>query len=273
MLALTRKLSHSEGEVMLERLSKLLYEDPVVSVAEFDGQFSLAAGGHLFRRILRDGHYEPALTARCRELLDRNRDVVDVGANVGFHTVMFSKAVAGRGRRVLAVEPMPAALGRLRKNIERNGVTPNVVVFEGVVSNAEGTVTIFSVPGLEEYSSLGAMAHPSIAGMPLEARQVTARTLDQVVDEHGLDCGFLKIDVEGVEHLVLEGGQRTLSQHRPVILAELSDPLLRKNGSSAKAIVTMLQSFGYEVTDPVYPHVPAGTRDFGDIICVPRLKG
>lgn len=269
-LALGRKLSHSGGEAMLERLSKLLCEDPVISVAEFDGKFSLAAGSHLFRRIVRDGQYEPALTERCRELLDRNRDVVDVGANVGFHTVMFSKAVAGR--RVLAVEPMPAAVGRLRKNIERNGVTSKVVVFEGVVSNAEGTVTINSVPGLEEYSSLGVMAHPSIAGMSIETRQVTARTLDQLIEEHGLDCGFLKIDVEGVEHLVLEGGQRTLLQHRPVILAELSDPLLRRNGSSAKMIVNMLQSLRYEVTDPVYPYVPAGTRDFSEILCVPRLK-
>ena len=68
---------------LVGRLSAMLVEDPVVKLAEFDGIFALSPRSHIFRRIATEGHYEPILTAKCREWLDRDRDVIDVGANYG----------------------------------------------------------------------------------------------------------------------------------------------------------------------------------------------
>jgi FkbM family methyltransferase len=261
--------SWSAGAVdnIFNRLGKLLITDPVLNVVEFGGQFAVAPGGHIFRRIVEHGEYEPTLTAYCRQFLDPERDAIDVGANIGFYTILMARTLPKR--RVLAVEPMPNSVARLKRNIFLNGVSSSVIVFEGVASDQPGWVEIKSVAGLEEYSSLGAMEHPSIVGQRTETHRVAALKLDQLVEEHKLDCGFLKVDVEGAEHLVLAGAQHVLARHRPVVMAELSDRLLRKNASSALAIVRMFEGIGYRVSDPLHPTEKPGYREYGDILCVP----
>lgn len=252
---------------LVGRLSAMLVDDPVVKVAEFDGTFALSPRSHIFRRIATEGHYEPVLTARCRELLDPDRDVIDVGANVGFHTIMLAKLL--RRGRLLAVEPTLNALSRLRRNIEMNGVGGKVTVFEGVASNAAGELEIKTLEGLEEYSTLGAMAHPSVSQQTYTVQRVAARTVDQLAEENGLDVGFMKVDVEGAEHLVFGGAGETLARCRPVVLSELSDTLLRKNGSSSAAVVRIFEDLGYRVVDPLHPGVKPGNIEFGDILCIP----
>ena len=200
-------------------------------------------------------------------MLDPHRDAVDIGANIGFYAVLFAKRLDGR--RVLAVEPTRNALARLRRNIALNAVESKTIVFEGVASNQSGWLEIKTISGLEEYSSLGAMDHPSIAGVAFVTERVEARTLDELVADHGLDCGFVKADVEGVEHTVFEGGQRTLAQQRPVVLSELSDYLLRKNGSSSLEVVRFFEALDYVVVDPQHPGEKPGRRLFGDILCLP----
>jgi FkbM family methyltransferase len=256
------------ANLALDRLIQLLAEDPVLEVVEFEGRFALDSRSRLFRRIVESGEYEPILTRRCLEMLDPQRDVVDVGANVGFHTVLLARHL--EHGRLLAVEPTRNALRRLRRNITLNAVESKVVVFEGVASNVPGWIEIKTVAGLEEFSSLGAMDHPAIAGAQFVTERVEARTLDQLVAEHGLDPGFIKVDVEGVEHLVFAGGQRTLAEHRPIVVSELSDYLLRKNGSSALDVVRSFEALNYSVVDPLHPDERPGLREFGDIVCVPR---
>ena len=252
----------------VERLASMLAEDPVLNVAEFDGVFALAPHSHIFRRLVTSGVYEPELTARCRALIDPDRDAVDIGANIGFHTVLFSKHLK-RGR-VLAVEPTRNALGRLKRNISLNNAAEKVTIFEGVASDTAGQIQIKTISGLEEYSTIGEMGHPSVGNAEVTMQTVEARTLDELVSEHKLDVGFIKVDVEGAEHLVFKGGQKTLERCRPVVLSELSDTLLRKNGSSAKAVVAMFEALDYVVIDPQRPAIKPGTVEFGDILCLPR---
>ncbi len=252
---------------LVGRLSAMLVEDPVVKLAEFDGIFALSPRSHIFRRIATEGHYEPILTAKCREWLDRDRDVIDVGANVGFHTIMLAKLL--RRGRLLALEPTKNALSRLRRNIEMNGVGGKVTVFEGVASNAAGEVEIKTLEGLEEYSTLGAMEHPSVRQQDYKVQHVAAKTVDQLVAEHGLDVGFMKVDVEGAEHLVFGGAKETLARCRPVVLSEVSDTLLRKNGSSSAEVVRIFEELGYHVVDPLHPGARPGSLEFGDILCIP----
>jgi len=259
---------NSRVDRVFDRLAELLAEDPVVKVAEFEGTFALSPRGALFRFVAEQGDYEPVLARKCVELLDPHRDAVDVGANIGFYAVLFAKRLDGR--RVLAVEPTRNALARLRRNIALNAVESKTIVFEGVASNQSGWLEIKTVSGLEEFSSLGAMDHPSIAGAAFVTERVEARTLDELVADHGLDCGFVKVDVEGVEHTVFEGGRRTLAQQRPVVLSELSDYLLRKNGSSSLEVVRFFEALDYVVVDPLRPGEKPGRRQFGDILCLPR---
>jgi FkbM family methyltransferase len=258
---------HAGANQMLARLVEAFAEDPVLRVAEFQGTFAVSARSHLFRRIVEAGEYEPVLTRLCLELLDQKRDVVDVGANIGLHTVLLAKQLDRR--RLLAVEPTRNALARLKRNIDLNGVG-NVTVFEGVASDAPAWLDIKTIDGLEEYSSLGVMGHPSVTGVQFATQRVEARTLDQLVSEHGLDCGFMKVDTEGMEHAVFGGARGILARQRPVVLSELSDVLLRKNGSSALDVIRIFESLDYIVTDPLHPGETPGAREFGDIICIPK---
>jgi FkbM family methyltransferase len=248
-------------------LSKSLVEDPVVQIASFSGRFAIGARSDILRRLMLTGSYESGLVDVCRRYVDPQRDVIDVGANIGLYTVLFASLAPAR--RVLAVEPTPAALARLRCNLAMNGVADRVDVFAGAASATELTVRMRVVTGREEYSTAGELAHPSASGAAHETLSVPGKTLDSLVVERGLDPGFVKIDVEGTEHAVLAGMVATIAAFRPVVLAELSDPLLKRNGSSAREVIEFLRQQGYVLTDPLAPGTAAGVRQFGDLLCVP----
>ena len=252
---------------VLANLSTVLVEDPVVRVDGYPGRYAIGAKSDIFRRVLVSGTYEPELAQVCREHVDAARDAIDVGANIGLYSLLLADLL--RGGRVLAIEPTPAALGRLRRNIVANGCDAQVLVYAGAAAASNGTVSIATVPGREEYSTAGALSHPSVGNAAFETIQIAAQTIDSLVAAFGLRPGFVKIDVEGMEHTVLAGMSSTIETFQPVILAELSDPLLRRNGSSAREILQRLRGYGYVISDPLAVNKAAGTRQYGDILCIP----
>lgn len=258
-------------EDVVRNLRNVLVSDPLVSVEEFQGVFSIDRRSDIFKRIVIDGLYDPDLVRYCKQYLISDKDVLDIGANIGFYAVMFAKNI--HGRRVLAVEPTRNALERLRKNIVLNRVEDIVIVFEGVVSDRAGKATIRVVPGKEEYSSVGVMEHPSIMEQQYASEEVASITVDELVARHDLNPGFMKVDVEGGEHPVFSGAKKVLSTWRPVILSELSNFLLTKNGSSSMDVINLIRQFDYDVLDPKDPSGPLGSKAFGDIICFPKETG
>jgi FkbM family methyltransferase len=267
---LKRALEPSRREIVedvLRNLERCLADDPLVNLREYDGTFSVDRRSHLFARIAAEGAYEPALAAACAAHLDPSRDAIDVGANVGFYTTLLARKLAAR--RVLAIEPTRNALVKLHGNLARNAVEDRVIVFEGVASDREGTLEINTVAGKEEYSSLGALSHPSVDGEERRTERVASATIDGLVLRHGLVPGFIKIDVEGAEHRVLSGATETLRAHRPVVLSELSASLLRRNGSSAAEVVAYMRRLGYRIVDPLRPSGAFAEKEFGDMLCLP----
>ena len=254
-----------------KEMSALMVEDPVIHVAEFSGEFRMSARSDLFKRVLINGSYEPELVHLIDRSIDFDRDVIDVGANIGFYTVMLAKRIAAE-RRVLAIEPTMNALIRLQSNIARNQVDLKVVVVHGVASDRSGEAELHVVPGLEEYSSIGAIVHPSIHDANSTAEAVHSFTLDELVVKYGLDPGFIKIDVEGGEKGVIEGAAATIATHRPIILAELSDSLLREQGTNAADVVSLLERFGYQVSDTDDEKIKPGSRPFSEVLCVPKSQ-
>lgn len=272
--AARRRLLGDKGAVQrdtLRSLGDVLVGDPVVRIDEFKGVFAVGPRSDLFLRVVIGGGYEPQLAGLCLRYLDPDRDVVDVGANVGFYTVMFARSIAHA--RVLSIEPTKNAIRRLRRNIEMNGVADKVEIYEGVASNIEGLAEIKTVAGKEEYSSLGAMDYPSIANEDWTLEAVTGATLDRLAEDMALNPGFLKIDVEGAEYQVLQGAERILRDSRPIILAELSDSLLRGSGSSAQDLLEFITAHGYDVFDPARPLGRPGEGGSGNILCFPSEMG
>lgn len=258
------------SEDMYKHFCSLVAEDPVLNVDEFCGSFVMGATSDIFKRLIMEGEYERDLVNACRSFIVPDRDIIDVGANIGFFSVWFGKNLDTG--KVIAVEPTPSALVLLVKNLVRNEVQNKVVVYNGALSDREGYVDVTVIPGKEEYSTIGSMCHPSTLDQRVERIKVRSATVDHIADEYSLDVGFIKLDVEGMEHTVLKGANHVLEKHRPVVVSELSNPLLTRNGASSIEVVNLIKSYGYRVVDPLMPTVTAGKREYCDILCVPEER-
>jgi FkbM family methyltransferase len=258
---------YQSAKAAFNALSDMLAEDPLIRAEEFGGSFRIDVRSDMFTRLVIYKQYEPLLAKVAVEFADDSRDFVDIGANVGFYSVLLARHLKkGHG---YAVEPTAKAFARLQANIKFNGVDDRVTAIKSAISDSKGSVQISVIPGKEEYSSLGGMNHPSIASLGFEVETVPAVTLDELVGQHDIDPGFLKIDVEGCEHMVLAGARETLTRHRPVILTELWDPLITKNGSSSRQVIAYLREFGYRIQDPISGEEVQESSPSLEILCLP----
>jgi FkbM family methyltransferase len=259
---------YSFQEKVYQRLCELLIEDPIIKVPEFQGVFVVDYSSDLFKRLLINKAYEPSLVNLVIEYLDKDRDAIDVGANIGFYTVLFAKNL-DKGK-VLSIEPTRNALHRLYKNIQLNNIVDKVIVFAGAVLDYVGRGQIKTLDGKEEYSTLGHWKHLAIKNENFTTYMVEVSTIDDLVSKYSLKPGFMKIDVEGMEHLVLKGSKTTLENKRPVILCELIDYLLKQNGSSSLEVINFLKSLDYIVIDAETPEIKPGSKKSTNILSIPK---
>lgn len=269
-----RRKLQARKETQFEAYHKRLLQhveegNVVVSVPDFDGSFEIDIRSNIFKRILKRGHYESDLARIVRSRVDRRRDAIDVGANVGFFTILLAKTVQAN-RRILAAEPAPLALKYLHGNIQRNRVSKMVTVYEGVLVDRPGSLTLNVIPGKEEYSSVFAIAHPSVKGATSVAINTEGDTLDNIVRHLALEPGFIKIDAEGAEHMVLQGARETLGRWRPVVLCEVSDILLSQSSMCSQDIIRLLESYGYTIVIADCPSQVIRSPFVGEILAVPR---
>jgi len=243
----------------------------VVRIPQFRGSFEIDAHSHSLKRALLHTIDGPERTELATRHVAPQKDVLDIGASIGLYTVVFSREISS-GNKVLSVEPTPRSRHYLRRNIERNGCTDSVIVFEGLAADAKRSYRLNVIPGMEEYSSLGDMVHPSIRGKSFEPVEVQGDTIDNLVGQFNLVPGLIKIDAEGAEYLVLSGAIETLKTYQPVILSELSDLLLRTFGHTSRMVIELLEEAGYEVSDALRPGTPVVAPFDGDILAVPRER-
>lgn len=260
----------ASGRRVISQLEARAVGDVVLRAPEFDAQaISVSPRSILFKSLLTGG-FEPLAAHLFRQFVQAtDGDVIDVGANIGLYSILAARQPGNR--KVLAVEPAPAALARLHVNLTANNCADRIIVHEGVVSDHDGEATLHIPADQEEMASLGVVrTRWELAAPPAEVR-VSATTLDGLVTKHSLRPSVIKIDVEGAEHLVFAGAQETLSQFRPLILCELTDYLLHPMGGDAQTIIAMLRERGYAVRDARSPahDVPPGPFD-GDIIAIPQ---
>ena len=153
------------------------------------------------------GAYEPETTAIIRALLRPGQTFVDVGAHVGYFTLLGARAVGPTGQ-VYAFEPAPTNLAVLAKNIQANGYDGRVTVVPKAVSNRSGTSRLF----VADSDSMWHTILPHWGGTHIE---VVTTTLDEFFEQAGWPpIHFVKIDVEGAEKEALEG-MAGLSRRNP----------------------------------------------------------
>ena len=241
----------------------------IIRVPDFAGSFEIDIRSHILRRLLRKKSYEPNLVSLINIYIDRQKEVIDVGANIGLFTVLFSKTIS-KGNKVLAVEPTPLAQEYLKKNLDRNECSDSVMIYEGISTDKQGNYKMNVISGMEEYSSLGNISHPAVVGKASCEIDIKGDTIDNMVERFGLTPGFLKIDTEGAEYLVLKGALHTIKKEAPIILSELDDDMLANCGANSKMVIDLLQGNGYEVRDANNMNAPIEAPFRGEIIAFPR---
>jgi FkbM family methyltransferase len=143
--------------------------------------------------------------------------VIDVGANIGTHTVFFAQRVGATGQ-VHAFEPQRIVFQSLCANLALNGLL-NVRAFHAAVAREPGTIAVPPV-AYAEPGNQGGVALATNATAAGEGERVPLMTLDGL----GIDrCRLLKIDVEGMELDVLEGGRSLVAAGRPIVYVENND--------------------------------------------------
>ncbi len=241
----------------------------VVRIPQFRGSFEIDVRSHTLKRAVLSRIDPPERVELATRQIDPQRDVLDIGANIGLYTIVFSKVISS-GHKVFSVEPTPRALELLHRNIKRNGCAESVIVFEGVATDAKGSCRLNVIPGMEQYSSLGELVHSSIQGKLYQSIEVRGDTIDNMVAQFGLVPGFIKVDTEGAEYLVFRGAMYTLEKHKPVIWFELSDLLLSSLGHTSRMVIGLLEEIGYEIRDALNPTAPITDPFDGEILAIPR---
>lgn len=207
-------------------------------------------GNDLTRFLYAGGAFDPNEFAFLVEFLRPGMTFVDAGANDGLYSLFASRLVGTQGK-VIAIEPSSRELARLTSNIRLNRLA-NVTIVPVAVSDHRGTVGL-RVADFEHagHNTLGDFSYPETSTEGIE--DVAVEPLDDVIERLELEwIDVVKLDVEGAEHLALEGAERSLRVHRPIVLLELFDAALRKQGSTGEDVLSFLTNLGYEsyVFDP-----------------------
>jgi FkbM family methyltransferase len=209
----------SSGNVLRVRADDLLIQGPV------DSWNVLAQ--------IRSRTFEPFEVQLFKELIEPRMTVLDIGANIGYYTLLAATIVGSKGR-IYAFEPDPRTVTSLEANVKANRLS-NVTVIPKAASDSEQLLE-FQQSRVATYSGLhGSMPDDSIVGTAL----VESVVVDDVLD--GASVDVIKCDVEGEEPAVLRGMQRTL-QNSPNLrlLVEFNPIALRAAGADPSSFLEEL---------------------------------
>ena len=184
------------------------------------------------------GAWEKSTIEFLNRNVNQNNVVIEVGANIGAHTLQIAK-LAGKKGRVIAIEPTQFAIEKLKKNISLNPNISNITVVKKVVSDVEAR----GKDAINSDWSMNSQQSP-------EKINFLSTTVDKLVE--GLELchvDLLKIDVDGYDYKVLKGAKETIRKEKPTIFIELCEYTLQQKGDSIVDIFNFLEGFGYECFD------------------------
>jgi FkbM family methyltransferase len=196
------------------------------------------------------GTYEPELQAALRELIQPSAVIYDVGANIGYVSLLLAKATGEMGR-VYAFEALPENADRWRKNMALNGMEARCSLFAGAVTQAAGPVhfLVHASGGMGKAAGSAGRQDQYQSGIT-----VPGISLDEFVYGQGNPPPqVVKMDIEGGEVLALPGMRRVLTEAHPLMLMELHGP------ESSRVAWKTLTAAGYQICwmRQGYPAVPS----------------
>jgi FkbM family methyltransferase len=242
----------------LYRSSGLKYIKQKFSWGELYVQFDWIGSNIYF------GNFENDETELLQRLVRKDSVIIDVGANIGFYSVMLAKRVGS----VFSFEPSTREHELLCKNLTLNGLS-NVKVFKQALGSRTGAEKLFINDANHGANSF--VDSPSNEG---SFEEVEVITLDDVMaTESPSQIDLIKIDVEGWEHEVLKGSKKIIEKFRPVIFFESWKSFKKPYSSDISEEIDFLTSMNYCLTsyhnDGVHLLKPGDEILTKDLLAVP----
>lgn len=184
------------------------------------------------------GTYEEETTKLFSEILKEGMTVLDLGANIGYYSLLAGKQIGEKGK-VFAFEPWHESFSLLQKNIEVNGFK-NIIPVAKAVSNQCGRQKLFlSNDPLEHH--LGRESGSKFI-------EIDVTSVDEFMEGRNIPVDLVKMDVEGAEMNVLEGMAETISKSPHIkIITEFVPEHLELNNCSPSAFLEKLFSYGFKL--------------------------
>lgn len=203
------------------------------------------------RDVWRTGVYEDRPLSLARRLVPDGGVFVDVGANVGFYTCGVGSDLARRGGTVFAFEPVSANRRRLAQNILVNRLGRVVTVLPCALGVQPGTLVMRRIPIGDAANAVGenmlsAWDRDRVDRNGWAREEVKVLPLDEW--SAGLSrCDVVKVDVEGADLLVLQGGAKTIRRFRPVVFAEFNPYWMKQISQSLEDVRQFARRIDYEI--------------------------
>lgn len=201
--------------------------------------------------LLKEGVMEKYSTEVFKEMVKESMVVVDVGANIGYFTLIAAQQVGNKGV-VYAFEPEPSNFEFLCKNIELNGYT-NAVPIQKAVSDRCGTANLwcdkvnFAAPSFSKENVM-VFAEERTLGED-NFVEVETVTLDEFLNHTAgnTKVDIIKLDAEGSEGLIIDGAKQTLQTNNLKIIMEFWPLALRNMGTDPIELLHKIQEYGFKI--------------------------
>lgn len=220
--------------------------------------------------IMARGYIEENLTRALLVLVREGMTFVDVGAHIGYYTLLAARVVGERGR-VLAIEPTPSTFELLHGNVAGRS---NVVLRDCAAWSGTGTITLRDFG--PRFSAFNSFTLPRLALARYREIVVEAVALDDELERQRLVPDIVKVDAESAERQVIDGMRRTLLRRRPVLTLEVGDAGIPGVMTTEELIGYVRDGFGYRVVEwragALRPLAPRREWSYDNLVFVPQER-
>jgi FkbM family methyltransferase len=205
--------------------------------------------------FLLDGYWEEWIVRHLKDLVRPGMHAVDVGANMGFYTLLLADLVGPAGR-VTAFEANPALFDILARNVELNGFKDRTTLVKKIVHQASG---VYSFASFDRYGTGAICQHTDRDSEALREMSIKEGlsfmhlegvSLDEYFGSDGPRVDLIKVDTDGAEPFVFRGMKNLLRSGRPLtILCEFSPPAYRAHSVDPSEFFEELRGAGFRISE------------------------
>lgn len=231
-------------------LKKLLLKNPSDSDVY---AVSMRLGHKIFLRptqsylknILYSGQYHDENIFMAEQFIGEGSTVLDIGANIGLYSCAYAEYYKDLNLRILAIEAVENNFKILSRNISENNFK-NIESFLLALGKENGSL-VLSLPS-EDFVGNAVGDNINTQNNQSIKVEVPMSTLNFFAEQNNIDkCDFIKMDIEGAEYFVFEGGLEFIKKTRPVIQSEYNKHWIESIGKSFKDFYLLFKDLDYKI--------------------------